>query len=216
MCFLTLTIMPLLVLQMSNCLFIDFYDSFSLNILAHFKKVHINFEHIYYDDSKIVDKLNSKKFQIICLGPGPGHIKDYDFFINSLRNSYNTNKFYLGVCLGHQILGHLHGFELFKMSRPYHGEAIEVDLASTFNFSNNKQFVQFYNSWALRPKSKSDKLKQSVMALGSDNIVMSLSGTRMLTMQFHPESIGTSCPDAIFSDIKDFLYTSMHGVKNSI
>ena len=101
-------------MKKNNTLFLDFNDSFSLNIVSEFYRLGVEVTVINFDDLckmdnlKIEGLLNHKN---LVLGPGPGHPDDYFRFyqFKELINGFinNEGRFILGICLGHQIIGKL-------------------------------------------------------------------------------------------------------------
>lgn len=184
-------------------LFIDFYDSFSANILHYLKKTGMNVDHVYWDDMSVHSLMTSERYSYLILGPGPGHYSDYSHLMIYLEDIVRIReKKIVGVCLGHQILGVLYGLELFQLKKPLHGKRLDVLLE---DHHPTKFSAQFYNSWALKPTDL-DLCKHRVEELNGEQAVIFLQGENFLSYQFHPESIGTSCPDIIFNRIENFLY----------
>ena len=163
---------------------VDFEDSFTYNIVQHLYLAGITYQVIPWRD---YGKFTSEDFppSLIVLGPGPGVASDYQIALPAQH-------FYLGICLGHQLLGLAHGFELYQ-HHPLHGQAVEVVIPHWNCFApahrGERARVQRYNSWSLRGKGRGE----------ISNCGMFLRGHNFLSYQFHPESLATSHPERFFT-----------------
>lgn len=181
-------------------LFSDFCDDYPVQIID-FKKVKTFLE----------TKINTDRKEIIILGPGPGHPREYAFLSKTiLKLIKNKNILLFGVCLGHQLIWEALGFECTHSKKPTHGQREELFLQSEYMIKKIHQkqvFVQRYNSLAISLESNQvTKLLASGWLLElKDNELYIAKKDNILTYQFHPESIGTSCPNGFYSPIKEFL-----------
>ncbi|PIP92581.1 MAG: hypothetical protein COW00_08285 [Bdellovibrio sp. CG12_big_fil_rev_8_21_14_0_65_39_13] len=180
----------------------DFNDSFSFNVIALLRD--LNFEVRIFNHC---DFSPEHKADLMVLGPGPGHPNDYiltEKVFEHLKR-YPDQK-WLGVCLGHQILGMSLGLKLIRLEQPIHGRTLpfEVPPWPIFNAAliGHKIDVQFYNSWCLKP----DKLA-SCQLVEFNNQVFSFSNNQLLGFQFHPESVGSAFGYKLFVSDFDSVYT---------
>jgi len=180
----------------------DFNDSFSFNVISLLRD--LNFEVRLYNHE---DFSLEHKADLLVLGPGPGHPNDY---LLTKRVHEHIKKFpqqkWLGICLGHQILGMSLGFKLERLEQPIHGRTkpFEVPDWPIFNSSliGKKVDVQFYNSWGL----KADKITLC-RAVDFDGQVLCFSNNQLLGFQFHPESVGSAFGSKLFVSDFDSVYT---------
>ncbi len=180
---------------------IDFDDSFSLNLIELFSRIEINLKLVNWRDSKTLKSESEflmKDKSILVLGPGPGHISEYENFfkeyIQVFLDIIHVKK--IGICLGHQLfLHHLYGLEIVKSSPAVHGRALKM----------NDSFIQRYNSYTvLLDGSGRDTWDYS---LDSNGELALFRSPEVLTMQFHPESVGTNLQLSHFKDlISSFVY----------
>jgi anthranilate/para-aminobenzoate synthase component II len=169
--------------------FIDFDDSFSYNVVQELSLV--GFE------VTILSWLDFHEFpesDLLVLGPGPGHPDDYERIFPLIRDWQKEGRPLFGVCLGHQIFWRIHDEEVVRSKLPVHGQKVKLEL--TVEWRNwlklpvNEVYVQRYNSLAvLSQAALRNPIYQNFL---QDDEILITKGPRLLTYQFHPESIGTS------------------------
>ncbi len=168
---------------------IDFEDSFTYNIgeiIYRYTKDFSIISHQEFFKFKSIDELNNIK--VIILGPGPGHPFDYKKYYPQIKSLLDSKQFFLmGICLGHQIIASILGFEIDYAISPFHGESFEI------NFKGKKILVQRYNSLAVK-----NRLIKNVQSLVLNQEVQLLEASNFISYQFHPESIGTADQDLFF------------------
>lgn len=172
--------------------FVDFDDSFSFNIVDLLKSYSLDVEVVHWS------KFDPAHCQsLIVLGPGPGHPEDYPTLALLKKKNYSNETQFLGICLGHQILGMSLGLSLVKLPSPIHGRSLEVHLPDwkVFNLGIRNKMVnlQFYNSWALKDEKGIAPLK-----VERNDWVVAFQKNNYLGFQFHPESVGTSNSHSFF------------------
>ena len=184
-----------------NILILDFNDSFTYNIYNEFLSLSTHVKVLHIDMFSLSD---TTSYDLIVLGPGPGKYTEYERYfktIESLVFYSNLKEFHLlGICLGHQLIQNSLGREIFKLKAPVHGQSQSV------KFSNDTVLipelndltcdVQFYNSWAVRINSNHSIFEYELQD-DQGSLIASFS-KNITTYQFHPESVGTSCPKAFF------------------
>jgi anthranilate/para-aminobenzoate synthase component II len=198
---------------MNQVYIIDFEDSFTYNIAAYFHKLNIATKVISYTSIEAsLNDLSDDRKKVLIWGPGPKHPYQYQeimIILNFLRQ--NERIFHMGICLGHQIMLASEGYSIVPATDIIHGQKIDIIIPEWDTFfdqglQNKSMAVQRYNSLAVQEKSnnkiKSYIIDQEVMIAGYHNGV---------SYQFHPESIGTSFPDAFFDSTLKFLYNVKDG-----
>lgn len=201
-------------LEKNNCLIFDYQDSFTYNIWSELKKLDLDPVVISFEDVQktyqALEKNQDKK--VLIHGPGPGHPEDYKNQLSSLRPIlHKTNFFHLGLCLGHQMMMSLRGVEIKKSMNPMHGRKVEMTIPQWEIFSSRDWGkvvqVQRYNSLSME-KSELTKLRAlpDFSYVVKDDDVLMTYASNQLTYQFHPESVGTTCPSIFFGALQTFLY----------
>ncbi len=185
---------------------IDFLDSFTYNIAAEVGKKGFNFK-VFENSLMVFKKLEKiKEKKVIILGPGPGHPDEYqEIFPIIQRLLKKKNLFFLGICLGHQILWRVQGEQVVKSKKPIHGMAVPFIIPPWEDLFKKRiwgieTMVQRYNSLTVKPSRKN---RNNFSLSGGE--VMAGRFERGLTYQFHPESIGTDNPDLFFEPLKKIL-----------
>lgn len=191
---------------------LDFNDSFTYNIFSTLRAVksELELEVIPYSDIlSFLKKISVTESKCgVIFGPGPGHPNEY-FFVHSYLESIfnNSNVFVLGICLGHQLILEYLGFEIIRAKRPVHGQvanyALSKEMAIELCCSEIIR-VQRYNSLAVSvDEAKMLQLNMDFHCFEQEIVIS--NSDRLVTYQFHPESIGTTCPNKFFMRLVNFL-----------
>ena len=182
---------------------LDNYDSFTFNLynyLSSFNNVKV--------DVKRNDKINSsqilkKKYDKIVISPGPGNPTQTGNCIQIVKSFYKKIPI-LGVCLGHQIIGHIFGSKVVQAKKIMHGKTSIIHNKNLGILKNiPKKFeATRYHSLIVDKKNLSDQL--IITAETQDGLIMGLMHKKynIHGVQFHPESIKT--PEGIRL-LKNFL-----------
>lgn len=153
-----------------------------------------------YLDVLSLSRIDLIGYDLIVLGPGPGHITDYHELIELIK-SIKDQQTFLGICLGHQILGVLAHYDLIQMDEPLHGISLPLkDTARALNIEFSMTGM-FYNSWGLVPNCES--LGTSVFENSLTTMIDIPFG---LGLQFHPESVGSSYRSQILDSALRCVY----------
>ena len=171
---------------------LDNYDSFTFNLyhyLSSFNNVKV--------DVKRNDKINSsqifkKKYDKIVISPGPGNPMQTGNCIQIVKSFYKKIPI-LGVCLGHQIIGHIFGSKVVQAKKIMHGKTSIIHNRNLGILKNiPKKFeATRYHSLIVDKKTISDQL--IITAETQDGLIMGLMHKKYNVhgVQFHPESIKT-------------------------
>ena len=189
----------------NNVMIIDNLDSFTLNIahviagLGHDVCV-VNGRDVKFEDytksNVLADYFREHAPSHIVLGPGPGKPQDSKLTMKVAQLAIDglLNVPLLGVCLGHQAIGLVDGYQLIKdPNGAVHGTPVtcQSDGSGLFASSTSKSshFVR-YNSLIVTGEGKNKLIPNVYDENGS------IMGLRHKTkpihgVQFHPESIGS-------------------------
>jgi len=176
---------------MSQVWLVDFDDSFTYNIAAEFLRQGLECQIIPWREWTLPQ---TRSPRLLVLGPGPGHPDDYRIE-EKIMAWWKTGIPMAGICLGHQFIARFLGLAVERSNRPAHGESFvwKVPLVWQKKFHWPKQVeVQRYNSLGVSAR----RLPREWSGWEEGGEWVMLSHKRALSYQFHPESVGTSCPEA--------------------
>lgn len=128
----------------------------------------------------------------IILSPGPKRPWDAKLCVDTVKRFQGRIPI-LGVCLGHQVIGHCAGAVVEKGVRPMHGKVTEIHNHGTGVFAGlpEKYKVTRYHSLIVREDSIPEEYQ--VDAVSDDGAVMGISHKTLplYGVQFHPEAVLT-------------------------
>ncbi len=183
---------------MTKVLLFDNYDSFTYNLVHLVEKIlHVKID-VYKNDQVRLEEI--EKYDKIILSPGPG-IPDEAGLLKDLIGEYAVRKSILGVCLGHQAIAEVFGATLTNVEVPFHGISTPLKILNKnirlYSGIDDNQFVGRYHSWVVCRENLPQCLE--ITAVDDQNIIMSLSHRNydVQGVQFHPESVLTSCGEKI-------------------
>ena len=172
-------------------LMIDNYDSFVYNLKAYFEELGREIV-VKRSDQITVDEVEKMQPQGIILSPGPKRPWDAEVCVQTVERLQGKIPI-LGVCLGHQILGHCCGATVEKGERPMHGKVTEITNMGTGVFEGLPKKFKVTRYHSLIVKEDSIPADYHVDAVSEDGAVMGLSHKTLplYGVQFHPEAVLT-------------------------
>ena len=172
-------------------LMIDNYDSFVYNLKAYLQELGRDIL-VRRSDELTLDDIQAMQPQGIILSPGPKRPWDAQLCVDTVRR-FGGKVPLLGVCLGHQVLGHCAGAVVEKGARPMHGKLTRVRHNGTGLFAGlPREFnVTRYHSLVVRQDTLPEDYQVDCVA--EDGAVMGLSHRTLplFGVQFHPEAVLT-------------------------
>lgn len=184
-------------------LIIDHYDSFTYNLAQYIAELGEHVEVIRYD-AITEQQIREMHPTTIVLSPGPGHPKDYTHTLELFHALHGDYPF-LGICLGHQLMGLYFGGQIIPAPAIFHGKTSQLRDAQTGQDAGR---VMRYHSLAVDPETL-PQLLEPVAFAQEDGALMEMKHRTLPVygMQYHPESIGT--PDG-----RTRLATFLQGVSS--
>ena len=172
-------------------LMIDNYDSFVYNLKAYFEELGREII-VKRSDQITVDEIEKIQPQGIILSPGPKRPWDAEVCVQTVKRLQGKIPI-LGVCLGHQVLGHCCGATVEKGERPMHGKVTEITNMGTGVFEGLPKKFKVTRYHSLIVKEDSIPTDYNVDAVSEDGAVMGLSHKNLplYGVQFHPEAVLT-------------------------
>jgi len=172
-------------------LLIDNYDSFTFNLFQLIEQLGHTCEVVRNDQMSVaqVEKLRPSH---LVISPGPGRPEQAGVVLELIQRLSGHIPI-LGICLGHQAIGHAFGAKIIHAPSPLHGKQslITHDQRGLFYGVTNPLVVARYHSLIIERESLPSCLE--ISAQTSEGLIM---GVRHRTLaieglQFHPESIAT-------------------------
>ncbi len=179
---------------MTRVLVIDSYDSFVYNLVQYLGELGAD-PVVHRNDRITVDEAVALEPDAVLLSPGPGRPETSGIICDAVAAFAERETPVLGVCLGHQAIGHVYGADVVRAPELMHGKTspIEHSGAGVFAGLPTPLTATRYHSLVLAPDSVPDCLE--VTARSADGIVMGVRHREhdVEGVQFHPESILTGC-----------------------
>ncbi len=183
-------------------LMIDNYDSFTYNLVQYLGELGEALT-VKRNDAVTPEEVAALKPRRIVISPGPGSPEDAGVS-NELIRRFGGSVPILGVCLGHQCIGHVFGAAVTRAPRLMHGKTslIHHNNRTIFAGLPNPFEATRYHSLIVRQEGMPDCLE--VTAQTDQQEVMGLRHKTMPIwgVQFHPESILTTSGKTL---LKNFL-----------
>ena len=172
-------------------LLIDNYDSFTFNLYHYLSSLKTKVDVVRND--KITPKeIIKKRYNKIVISPGPGNPNQSGNCLNILKTLHKDFPF-LGVCLGHQIIGQVFGSKIVQAKKLMHGKTSNIKSRQIGILKNLPRSFEAtrYHSLIIDKKTLSDNLE--ITAETNDGLIMGVQHKKynIHGVQFHPESIKT-------------------------
>ena len=172
-------------------LIIDNYDSFTYNLVQYFGELGAE-PVVKRNDEISVAEIEALQPEAVVISPGPCTPKEAGIS-NDVIAKIGPHLPILGVCLGHQCIGHVYGGAVVRAGRLMHGktspilhegDGVFAGLPSPFDATR-------YHSLIIERSSAPAELE--VSAETDDGIIMGVQHRERPTfgVQFHPESIAS-------------------------
>jgi anthranilate synthase/aminodeoxychorismate synthase-like glutamine amidotransferase len=181
-------------------LVIDNYDSFTYNIVQYLGEMQVEMQ-IFRNDQVSVDAVQKMNPERILISPGPCSPRESGLS-NEIIRSFSSRIPTLGVCLGHQCIGHVFGGNVIVNYRMMHGKTsmIKHNGRDLFEGMPNPFPATRYHSLVIERSSLPDCLE--ITAETEEGEIMGVKHRQfpIWGVQFHPESILTENGRQILSN----------------
>ena len=172
-------------------LLIDNYDSFTFNLYHYISSLKVTVD-VVRNDKINSNEVLKNKYNRIVISPGPGNPNQSGNCINILKTLHKELPF-LGVCLGHQIIGQVFGSKIVQAKKLMHGKTSKINSKKIGILKNLPKTFEAtrYHSLIIDKKTLSNHLE--ITAETDDGIIMGVQHKKynIHGVQFHPESIKT-------------------------
>ena len=185
-------------------LLIDNYDSFTFNLYHYLSSLNTKVDVVRNDKITSKDIIN-RRYNKIVISPGPGNPNQSGNCLDILKNLHKDIPF-LGVCLGHQIIGQVFGSKIIQAKKLMHGKTSKIKskkIGILKNLPNTFEATR-YHSLIIDKKSLSNDLE--ITAETNDGLIMGIQHKKFNIhgVQFHPESIKTKLGIKILRNFINF------------
>jgi anthranilate synthase/aminodeoxychorismate synthase-like glutamine amidotransferase len=172
-------------------LIVDNYDSFTYNLYHYF--LMLGEEVVVKGRDEItIENIEKMNPDYIVLSPGPGTPEEAKLPLDIL-DKFKGKTPILGVCLGHQCIGHYFGADVIKGKSPVHGKVHKIEHTDkgVFKELKNPLNVTRYHSLVINEETLPENLE--VTARTEDGAIMGVKHKKYKIegVQFHPEAILT-------------------------
>jgi anthranilate synthase/aminodeoxychorismate synthase-like glutamine amidotransferase len=173
-------------------LVIDNYDSFTYNLVQYFGELGAE-PLVRRNDEITVEEIGNLSPERICISPGPCSPNEAGIsneVIRKLAGKYPI----LGVCLGHQCMGHVYGGEVVRAGRLMHGKTSPIlhNGKDLFQGLPNPFEATRYHSLLVKRETFPDALEITAETVEGEIMGLRHKELPLWGVQFHPESILTT------------------------
>ncbi len=172
-------------------LVIDNYDSFTYNLVQRLGEIDASLDiRVFRNDQIDIESIKKLAPVKIIISPGPCTPKEAGIS-NEVLKTFASQLPILGVCLGHQCIGHVFGGEVIRNSRIMHGKIspIHHDNKGVFKGLSNPFDATRYHSLVIKKETFTNP-DFEVSAWTAEGEIMGVrhKSWELHGVQFHPES----------------------------
>ena len=186
-------------------LMIDNYDSFVYNLVRYFEE--LGEEIIIYRNDKIsIEDIENMNIDGIVISPGPKSPKEAGLSLDII-DKFKGKLPILGICLGHQCIGHYFNAIVKKGNEPVHGKMFNITHNNKGLFQNvkNPLRVTRYHSLIVSKDNLPDTIE--ITSETEDKVIMGIKHKDypIYGVQFHPEAELTEDGHKILKNFIDIV-----------
>ncbi|MBW7907086.1 MAG: aminodeoxychorismate/anthranilate synthase component II [Phycisphaerae bacterium] len=171
---------------------IDNYDSFTYNLVQAFGLIEPGLDiRVFRNDQVGLDQIAELRPSHIVVSPGPCTPNEAGIS-NAVVERFAGHTPLLGVCLGHQCIGHVYGAAIVRAGRLVHGKTslIRHDGSALFRGLSNPFEATRYHSLLIDPDTLPADFVVTATCVDDPREIMAVQHKRwpLFGVQFHPES----------------------------
>ncbi|MBD2463771.1 aminodeoxychorismate/anthranilate synthase component II [Oscillatoria sp. FACHB-1407] len=192
-------------------LVIDNYDSFTYNLVQYLGELGRELPvagdiRVYRNDQITLDDIRQMKPDGIVISPGPGRPEEAGISTTVIE-ALGTTTPVLGVCLGHQGIGHVFGGKITSAPELMHGKTSQIHHNGEGVFAGLDTPITATRYHSLVIDRETCPAVLEITAWVDDGTIMAVRHRdypHVQGVQFHPESIFTNLGKSL---LKNFLLT---------
>ena len=172
-------------------LVIDNYDSFTYNLVQYLGEMQVEMQ-VHRNDRISLEQIEALKPERILISPGPCSPRESGLS-NDIIRRFGDHVPLLGVCLGHQCVGHVFGARVIVNYRMMHGKVslIKHNGQDLFAGLPNPFEATRYHSLVIDRQSLPECLELTAETEEGEIMGVRHKHFPIWGLQFHPESILT-------------------------
>ena len=172
-------------------LVIDNFDSFTFNLVQYFGQLGVA-QRVFRNNEITPEQALALNPDRVMLSPGPCSPAEAGVTLDIIK-AFAGRKPILGVCLGHQAIGHYFGGRVIRADRLMHGKTSPIRHRDTDLFRGMPQGFAATRYHSLLVERASFPAELEITAETAEGEVMGLRHKQLPIwgVQFHPESIAT-------------------------
>ena len=170
-------------------LMIDNYDSFVFNLVRYGRELGREFN-VKRNDQITIGDIETMAPSQIMISPGPCSPLEAGISLRVIE--YFAGKIpILGICLGHQAIGHVFGGKVIRANKPIHGKTMPITHSQSGLFHGIPspfQVTRYHSLIVARPFLPQELM---ITAESETGEIMALAHHHLpvVGVQFHPESV---------------------------
>ena len=172
-------------------LVIDNYDSFTYNLVQYLGEMKVDLQ-VHRNDQITLKQIREMNPDRILVSPGPCSPRESGLSNDIIRN-FGMKLPLLGVCLGHQCIGHTFGADVVVNYRMMHGKTspIKHNEKDLFAGMPNPFLATRYHSLVIKRETLPSFLEVTAETEEGEIMGIRHKDYPIFGVQFHPESILT-------------------------
>jgi para-aminobenzoate synthetase component II len=182
---------------------VDNYDSFTYNLVQYLRESGEDIV-IQRNDQTTLDDIRTLDPDFLMISPGPGNPSEAGISLEVIKTFSGVIPI-LGVCLGHQSIAQAYEGDVVPASQLMHGKTSDIyhDGKTIFKDLPNPFPATRYHSLIVKRETLPACFEVSAWTENGEIMAIRHSELPIEGVQFHPESILTSCGKEI---LKNFVH----------
>jgi para-aminobenzoate synthetase component II len=182
---------------------VDNYDSFTFNLVQYLGELGEDLV-VQRNDQTTIDDIRMAGPEFLMISPGPGNPSEAGISLEVIK-TFSGDIPILGVCLGHQSIAQAYKGDVVPAAQLMHGKTSDIyhDGKTIFKGLPNPFTATRYHSLIVKRETLPTCFEISAWTENGEIMAIRHSELPLEGVQFHPESILTSCGKDI---LKNFVH----------